>query len=333
MVRLTIIGLGLIGGSLGLALKRAGLTNLEVAGFDVEWGVAPRARRSGAIDRDARDLASAVEGASLVVIATPIARVAEVLEVIAPLLGEQTVVTDTASTKRDIVHAAERLLPENVSFVGGHPVAGKEHSGLDAADAALFEGRAWAVTPSVHASERAIKTVENMIALAGAQPVLIDAAEHDSYMAALSHLPLVVSTALFSLAKSSSAWEDLAVLGGPGFRDMTRLASTDPELSRDIVSTNRDNLIHWLDRMIEELRGARAMIADAEQAERLAAMFKSVQEARDAFLEKPPVRQAPEPEKDRTSAGERFMSFMMGEYLMRGAKKAEEYIREREERR
>jgi len=333
MVRLTIIGLGLIGGSLGLALKRAGLTNLEVAGFDIEWGVAPRARRNGVIDRDARDLESAVEGASLVVIATPISHVAKVLEAIAPLLGEQTVVTDTASTKRDIVHAAERLLPEGVSFVGGHPVAGKEHAGLDAADAALFDGRAWAVTPSVHATEKAIKTVENMIALAGAQPVLIDAAEHDSYMAALSHLPLVVSTALFSLAKSSSAWEDLAVLAGPGFRDITRLASTDPALSNDIVSTNRDNLLHWLDRMIEELRSARAMIADAEQGERLAAMFKSVQEARDAFIERPPVRKAPETEKERTSAGERFMSFMMGEYLMRGAKKAEEYIREREERR
>ena len=333
MVRLTIIGLGLIGGSLGLALKRAGLTNLEVAGFDIEWGVAPRARRNGVIDRDARDLESAVEGASLVVIATPISHVAKVLEAIATLLGEQTVVTDTASTKRDIVHAAERLLPEHVSFVGGHPVAGKEHAGLDAADAALFDGRAWAVTPSVHATEKAIKTVENMIALAGAQPVLIDAAEHDSYMAALSHLPLVVSTALFSLAKSSSAWEDLAVLAGPGFRDITRLASTDPALSSDIVSTNRDNLLHWLDRMIEELRSARAMIADAEQGERLAAMFKSVQEARDAFIERPPVRKAPETEKERTSAGERFMSFMMGEYLMRGAKKAEEYIREREERR
>jgi prephenate dehydrogenase len=331
MPKLAIIGLGLIGGSLGLALKRADLTNLEIAGFDAEWGVAQQARRLGVIDTEARDLPSAVEGAALVVVAAPISRVAEVFEAIAPALGEGAVVTDTASTKRGVLADAQRLLPERVSFVGGHPVAGKEHSGLDAAEAGLFDERAWAMTPSLHATEKAIKAVENMILLAGAQPLLIDADEHDSYMAAVSHLPLIISTALFSLALRSSAWEDLGMLAGPGFRDLTRLASTNPELSRDIIASNRDNVLHWLDRMIDELAGARDLIADPERGEALAQLFESVRNARNEFIESPPVR-APRETGARQSAREAFMSIMFGDFLMRGAKNVEKQIEDMEQR-
>lgn len=332
MPKLAIIGLGLIGGSLGLALKRAGLKNLEIAGFDAEWGVAPRAKRMDAIDTDARDLPSAVEGAALVVIATPISRVAEVFEKIAPSLGEGAVVTDTASAKRGVLRDAQRLLPEHVSFVGGHPVAGKEHSGLDAAEAGLFDGRAWAMTPSLDATDKAIKAVENMILLTGAQPLVIDADEHDSYMAAVSHLPLIVSTALFSLALGSNAWEDLALLAGPGFRDLTRLASTDPELSRDIIAANRDNVLHWLDRMIEELSSARRLIADEEQGAALADLFSNIQAARNKFIESPPVRAPREQQTDRTTTGERMLSFMVGDFLARKAKEIERTTREAEGR-
>ncbi|MEX2159608.1 MAG: prephenate dehydrogenase/arogenate dehydrogenase family protein [Dehalococcoidia bacterium] len=331
MPKLAIIGLGLIGGSLGLALKRADLTNLEIAGFDAEWGVASRAKRLGVIDTEPRDLPSTVEGAALVVIATPISRVAEVFEKIAPSLGEGAVVTDTASTKRGVLEDAQRLLPERVSFVGGHPIAGKEHSGLDAAEAGLFEGRAWAMTPSLHATEKAIKAVENMILLTGAQPLVIDADEHDSYMAAVSHLPLVVSTALFSLALGSNAWEDLGMLAGPGFRDLTRLASTDHELSRDIIASNRDNVLHWLDRMIEELSTTRSLIADPERGDALAQLFESVRNARDEFIESPPVR-APRETGTRQSARDTFMSVMFGDLLMRGAKNMEKQFEDIEKR-
>src|SRR3972149_9825497 len=203
MPRLAIIGLGLIGGSLGLALKRAKLRDLEIAGFDLEWGVGGNARRKGVIDVESRSLAGVAEGAAVVVVATPISQIKGVFEEIAPSLGEGAVVTDTASTKLNVLRWAEELLPEHVSFVGGHPIAGKEMSGLEAADASLFEDRPWAVTPSVSASQSAISAVENMITLVGARPVLIDAAEHDSYLAAISHVPLVAAAALFSLAKDS----------------------------------------------------------------------------------------------------------------------------------
>lgn len=330
MPQLAIIGLGLIGGSLGLALKEAQLEGLEIVGHDAEWGVNGRARKLGAIDREARHPAQAAEGAAVVVIATPILQVREVLEQIAPALGEGAVVTDTASTKRDVLRWAEELLPPEASFVGGHPIAGKEQAGLDAAEASLFQGRPWAIVPSVRASEQAIKTVESLIALVGAQPVLIDAEEHDSYLAAVSHLPLVVSTALFSLASGSKAWPELAALAGPGFRDTTRLASSSPDLSHDICLTNRENLLHWLDRFGEELRRFRCLIEDGATQEELIKAFAKVQTARDAFLRAPPERPRATQEADSMSAGERMLSFMVGEYVVRRTKEVERLLKERE---
>jgi prephenate dehydrogenase len=261
------------------------------------------------------------------VVATPILQMREVFELIAPALGEGAVVTDTASTKREVLRWAEELLPESVSFVGGHPIAGKERAGLVAADAALFQGRPWAVVPSVRATEQAVRTVENLIAALGAQPVLIDAEEHDSYLAAVSHLPLMASIALFSLASGSQAWADLALLAGPGFRDVTRLASSSPDLSHDICLTNRENLLHWLDRYSDELRRLRDLIArEGEGQEELLRTFAKAQTARDAFLRAPPERAQPAQEADRLTAGERMLSFMVGEYVVRRTKEITEAL-------
>jgi len=330
MPRIAIIGLGLIGGSLALALKRAQIEGLEIAGCDAQRGVAGRARKQGAIDHEARDAASAVAGAAVVVVATPISQARSVLEAIAPALEEGAIVTDTASTKRDLLRWAAELLPERVSFVGGHPMAGKEQSGLEAADAALFEGMPWAITPSVGATEGAIRTVEGLVSITGARPIIVDAAEHDSYVAAVSHLPLVASTALFSLASQSQAWPDLAILAGPGFRDVTRLASTDPSLSHDICLTNRENLLHWLDRYMEELRRLRGLIADAGQQEKLLKEFVRAQTEREVFLTKPPER-APEDQRAETpSAREQMLSFMVGDYVVRRTKEIDRMLDERE---
>jgi prephenate dehydrogenase len=325
MTRIAIIGLGLIGGSLALALKQARREGLEIAGCDADRDVTGRARKQGAIDVEARDAASAVEGAAVVVIATPILSVAKVLEEIAPALASDAIVTDTASTKRQVLRWAAELLPAGVSFVGGHPIAGKEQSGLEAADASLFQGRAWAITPSVSASEQAIKTVESIVTLTGARPLQIDAEEHDSYMAAVSHLPLVATTALFSLASGSQAWPELASLAGPGFRDTTRLASTDPDLSHDICLTNQSNVLHWIDRYVEELRRLRALIADGDQQEELFKAFAKAQAERDAFLEAPPERRKGD-EPSVPSAGEQMMTFVMGEYLVRRQRDVNEMI-------
>ena len=328
MPRLAIVGLGLIGGSLGLALKRANLKDLEIVGFDLEYGTGGRARKKGVIDIESRSLAGVGEGAAVIVVATPIAQIKRVFEEIGPNLAEGAVVTDTASTKCDVLRWAKELLPERVNFVGGHPIAGKETSGLDAADAALFEGRAWAVVPTIDASQGAVNAVENMIELAGARPVLVDAEEHDSYLAAISHLPLVVAAALFSLAKDSRAWDDLAMLAGPGFRDTTRLASTNPAMGHDISLTNRENMLHWIDRYIEELRRYRALVADETQEDLYKTLLR-VQIERDEFLQKPPERERPRTGPEIASAGDQMLSFMMGEYFVKRSKEIERLIERR----
>jgi prephenate dehydrogenase len=337
--RVAIIGLGLIGGSLGLALKSARLENVEVVGSDREWGVAPKAQRLGAIDRVARDAPSAARDAALVIIAAPILAIRQVMEEIAPVLPEGCVVTDTGSTKVDVMRWAGELLPEHVDFVGGHPMAGKEQSGIQAADGSLFAGAAYCVVPHVNASERAIKAVLTLASIAGARPVFIDAGEHDSYVAAVSHLPMVLSTALFSLARNSQAWPDMAELAGSGFRDLTRLASGDPSMSHDVCITNRDSILHWVDRMIGELSRYRGLIQDKD--EELFKAFAASQLDREAFLSKPPERRPPvvEGEGDILSSGERMAAFLVGEKWVRRAKEVTQALeggskgREQERRR
>ena len=314
--RIAIIGLGLIGGSLGLAIKGARLDNLEVVGYSRRPGVRVKARRLGAIDRAAEDVRSAVEDAALVVIATPILAIREVMEEVAPVLREGCVVTDTGSTKAEVLRWAGEVLPGHVDFVGGHPMAGKEQSGIEAADARLFVDAAYCVVPHVNASERAINAVLSLVGIVGARPVFIDAEEHDSYVAAVSHLPLVLSVALFSLARNSQAWPDMAELAASGFRDLTRLASGDPNMSHDICITNRERIVHWLDRMIGELSRYRELIRDKDEE-----LFKALartQLDRDAFLTKPPERrQPPAEEADILSSGERMASFLVGEQWVR----------------
>ncbi len=328
MPRLAIVGLGLIGGSLALALKRAQLKDLEIVGFDLEYGTGSKARRNGVIDIESRSLARIGDGAAVIVVATPISEVTRVFEEIAPNLADGAIVTDTASTKRDILRWAKELLPEHVNFIGGHPIAGKEASGLDAADASLFAGQPWAVIPTVDASQRAVNAVENMIEAVGATPVLIDAAEHDSLLAAVSHLPLVAASALFSLAKDSQAWQDLGVLAGPGFRDTTRLASTNPALGHDIALTNRENILHWIDRYIEELRSYRSLVANETQEELYKKLLQA-QTGRDEFLRKPPERERPASGDDVGSAGDRMMAFMIGEWAMKRTKDVEKLMEQR----
>jgi prephenate dehydrogenase len=171
--------------------------------------------------------------------------------------------------------------------------------------------------------------VEALVKLVGARPIIIDPEEHDSYLAAVSHLPLVLATALFSLARESQAWPELGVLAGPGFRDMTRLASGNPEMSHDICLTNRDHLTHWIDRLIEELRRYQQMIRQEDLQEELYRHFARAQLERDAFLQRPPERPRPEQQAEQLSAGEQMLRFMMGEYLTRRAREVEQMLEQR----
>lgn len=317
--RITIIGLGLIGGSLGLALKAAGLPDVEVVGHDRERGAESKARKMGAIDTAEHNLPRAVEGAGMVIIATPILAVREVLEQIAPHVREGAVVTDTGSTKERVLEWAAQLLPEHVSFVGGHPMAGKETPGIDNAEAELFHGRAYCLCPAVDAHEDAVRAMVGLVRLIGAEPMFLDPKEHDQYAAAVSHLPLVASTALFTLMRASPAWRDLAPMASSGFRDVTRLASGDPRMSHDIFLTNREAAVHWLDRMIEELRRYRDLLEG--DAEELLETFARAQMDRDTFIAQPHATRL---EEEKVDVRQELVNSLMGGWISDRLKKARE---------
>jgi prephenate dehydrogenase len=280
--RVAIIGTGLIGGSIGMALKGAKLPNLEVIGFDDDRDAIVEARKRGAVDRGAPSLPEAVRDAKMVVIATPPLAVRTVMQEISEHLREGAIVTDTASTKVEIRRWAHEFLPEHVAFVGGHPMAGKETPGVKNADAALFKGATYCVIPDADAGEGAVKSVLGLVTILGAEPLFIDAEEHDQYAAAISHMPFVVSSALFRLVRNSPAWGDIAPMAAGGFRDVTRLASGDPRMEHDICATNSEAVIHWVDRLIEELNDFKTLIQTDRKA--LFKSFAEVQLQRDAYL-------------------------------------------------
>lgn len=314
MAQISIIGLGLIGGSLGMALKSAKGKSVQIVGYDRDWGAGGKAQRRGAIDRSARSTADAVREAHMVIIATPVLAIRRVMEEIAPHLPEGCIVTDTGSTKATIIEWAKELLPPSVNFVGGHPMAGKEESGIDAADATLFRDRPYCVVPSVDASEGSVMVVTAMAKMIGARPLYLDPVDHDQFVAAVSHMPMVTSTALFSLARSSASWSDLAAVAGPAFRDLTRLAAGSPEMNHDICLTNREAVTHWIDRMIEELNRYRNMITG--NTEELYETFVRAQMDREVFMNP----KQPEPSHEIPSSADQLMTMIMGERMARRTK-------------
>jgi prephenate dehydrogenase len=326
MEKVSILGLGLIGGSIGLGLKAGKFENLELWGFDREWGVGPRAQKAGAIDRYASSAAAAVRDAAVVVIATPVLVVRELFGEIAAELREGAVVIDTCSTKAQVVRWAAELLPGHVDFVGGHPMAGKTDSGVAAADAALFRDRPFVLTPGPDASERGITIARALVEALGAKPVFMDPEEHDSYVAAVSHLPLLTSVALFTMAQQSQAWPELARLAAGGFVDTTRLASGEPEMAHDIFLTNGENIIHWLDRYMATLREFRQLIADGQGKELFERLTRARLE-RERFMLNPfGLRQEPAPEVPST--GETLVSLLVGAAVARRMKEVNRMLDE-----
>ena len=280
-MRVSIVGLGLIGGSMGLALRRAS-ADVEVVGFARRHEVACRAVELGAVNRAVEHLLEAVAGADLVLIATPVMAIKDVMKAMAQALDAGCIVTDAGSTKAQVMAWAGELLPPTVSFVGGHPMAGKELAGIEAADARLFVGCTYCLTPGAGATVEATETVEGLVRQIGAKPFFVDAEQHDSLVGAISHLPMLMSAALVSMAAGSPNWPEMAGLAATGFRDITRLASGSPQMSRDICLTNRDAITLWLDEYVKELTRFRHLVSDGgEELERALIRAK---EQRDIWL-------------------------------------------------
>jgi prephenate dehydrogenase len=261
-MRLAIIGLGLIGGSLGLALKQANWRQTEIVGYVRRHEAGSLALKLGAVDKVESNLSEAVKGASIVIIATPVLTIRDILSQIAPDLSDDSIVTDTASTKLRVMQWAEELLPREINFVGGHPMAGKETSGVGAASADLFHNCTYCLTPASRAKSAAVQTVKEMVKGLGAIPLTITAEEHDSLVAGISHLPLLLSVALVSATTKSPSWQQMSRLAASGYRDLTRLASGNPKVNAHICLSNAAAIVSWIDAFSEELQRLRKLVAD-----------------------------------------------------------------------
>jgi prephenate dehydrogenase len=252
-MKIAIIGLGLIGGSWGLALKEwakseeGRAAQLEIVGFDVKGSQKSLANRMKVVDEIVGTPMDAAKNAAVVIVATPVMAIKETFEDIAPVLANGAIVTDTASTKRDVMQWAQELLPSNVSFIGGHPMAGKTAS-LEEATPTLFKGCTYCLIPSLNAKQEAIDSVARLVEIVEAKAHFIDATEHDSEVAGVSHLPYVAAVSLVRLATGSEGWREMGNLASSGFQDTTRLAMGSPEMWSDICRTNSDMLVNWIDR-------------------------------------------------------------------------------------
>lgn len=267
MARVAIVGLGYIGSSIGLGLQRARLKNTEIVGCD-DWRRArSEAEKAGAVDKAHGGIRDAVRGAGLVVLATPPSAMEQVLREMAPHLGRGAVVTDTAASKSAVGGWARQYLPRETSFVGGHPMAGEATSaGAGSASATLFEGATWFLCPSGSAQGNAVGSVVGMVKELGATPHFVSEEEHDYVAAAASHLPMVASSALFSMLRQSEGWTDFGRGAADSFRKMTALNEGDPTLTTDIAVTNREQVQHWIDRYILELQRLRDVLDRDEDA-------------------------------------------------------------------
>ncbi len=281
--RVAILGLGLMGGSLGLALRARMLTD-EVVGYDAWPETATHALERGAITVRCDTAADAVSGADLVVLAAPILALRELLAEAGPYLGLDAIVTDLGSTKTEIVQWAAELLPAPERFVGGHPMVGSEQSGVVAADASLYEGCAWCLTPTADTSPGALASIASLVTSLGATPHVLNPASHDAAVAAVSHLPIVAATALTLTATGDISWPDGRILAAGGFRDTTRVASGNPRMARDICLTNAEPLAALLDAYIARLQEMRAAIQSGSP-EAIEEQFRAGKLARDGWLE------------------------------------------------
>ena len=245
--QLSILGVGLLGGSIGLAVRKVA-SGCRVVGYGHRAETLNEALRVGAIDVASGSAAEAAAGADLVILCTPVGIFEEILTVIGPALAPGAIVTDVGSTKRSVVAAAERLVPTGAAFVGSHPMAGSEKRGVRFATADLFHGAVCITTPTARTQSAALERVERFWESLGMRMARLSPAEHDRRLADISHLPHALAAALVSVQDVASL-----PLAGKGILDATRIAAGDPGLWRDIFIDNRDNLRESLRRFRSQL--------------------------------------------------------------------------------
>jgi prephenate dehydrogenase len=263
--RISIVGLGLIGGSWGLALRSHGFRGIRIGSDRPE--VLKRALAAGAIDEAREDVADGVSDADLVILATGVGGILDLLPRLSRAVSHRALVTDVGSTKRLICQRAREVFGKEPLFLGGHPLAGKERSGIDNAEEQLFEKVFYALTPLSpdHLSDERVRAFFDLVKGTGAHPFVTDPTAHDRAVAYLSHLPQLLSSGLASLIAEHSAEEFLPLeLAASGFRDMTRLAESPYAVWRDICLTNIENIQAALESLIQKLESMKVHLSDRE---------------------------------------------------------------------
>lgn len=281
--RVAVLGVGLIGGSFALALKAAGAC-ASVVGVGRNPDNMRIAKERGIVDSVESDAAVAVRGADLVLVAAPVAQFSELFARIVPGLGPSALVMDAGSTKQDVVAAARLAMGGRIAqFVPAHPIAGAEHSGAAAAKADLYQGKRVVLAPMAENSAALIERAAAAWEACGARISRMSAAEHDAVFAAVSHLPHVLAFALVhEVAQRTNSGQLFGYAAG-GFRDFTRIASSHPEMWRDICVANREALVAELDRYVDRLRALRVPLA-AGDGKALESVFEDARSARNRWL-------------------------------------------------
>jgi len=281
--KLAIVGVGLIGGSLALALKAAGVVG-EVVGIGRGLANLEKALELGVVDRYTQDPAEGVADADLVFLATPVLTLTEMASRVLPHMKPGAVLTDGGSVKGSVARAIEPLVPKGVHFVPGHPIAGTEKSGAEAAFATLYHRRRCILTPTAQTDPEALRLVRRVWETAGCEVVEMDLEKHDRILGAISHLPHMVAYSLVNAVSSYDRYEEnILEYSAGGFRDFTRIASSDPTMWRDIALTNRDALLEMIERFEASLAELKEDIRD-EKGERLYEFFRRSKQSRDAIL-------------------------------------------------
>lgn len=281
-MRIAIIGLGLIGGSLGLALKDAFGHRVEITGIDRCLDSLTEAKDRGAIDTASAD-AQAAGNQNVVFVCTPVLQMVPVVCEILPHLTDGTLITDVGSTKKYLLDKMKEILPDSLSYIGGHPMAGREKSGILAADKDLFINKWYILSQGINAGPEDYQVLSDLLLATGAKPVTMCATEHDSGAAYMSHIPHVAAAGLVNLLQSGPSQETLLKLMGGGFRDTTRIASSDADMWADICLTNGAAMIEGLTEYRQMIERVICSIAAGDR-ESLHMFFQEAKEKREYML-------------------------------------------------
>jgi len=308
--KITIVGLGLVGRSIGLALAE-GTRDYSLIGHDKEPRSATAARKAKAVDGTEWNLLAACDGADVIILALPITAIRDTLQVIVDDLKPGTLLLDTASLKQPVLRWADEILPSNVDFVGGDPVIAAAGLNADDASASLLKGALFSLCPSTKASPSAVRLASGLVERIGAEAYFVDAAEHDGLLAAVEQLPAVLAAALIASTSSSSSWRDMRRMAGGQYEGSTSFASQTPSVHIDACLHNQENLARWIDTYVQELLQWKETIVSGD-GERVQAAFEEAMAARLRWLNVRAAGRWEDSDRPETPTSPGFLTSLFG---------------------